>query len=201
LLNYAKNLLLSTLIRNFGIGNKSKKMKRTPLILLLVAMMLTLISWNTEGAELKTENNFSLGTSAFYLQTDSTKDSKQKNNSRKTAPQDTSVAYTDTLGEVSVKADKGLRVVDAINKSLNNGLTQPRQKSVTDIIGKKATDYIMHPFAWKERKKEKKHNKDKENLKKYDAITSYEDELTNAINRQLQEDSIAAAKKKEGEKK
>lgn len=115
--------------------------------------------------------------------------------------QDTSVAYTDTLGEVSVKADNSLRVVDAINKSLNNGLTQPRQKSVSDILGSKATDYIMHPFAWRERKKEKKHKKDKEAILKLDAAKSYEDELTEAINRQLREDSIAAAKKKQEAKK
>ena len=37
--------------------------------------------------------------------------------------------------------------------------------------------------------------KAKENLKKLDAAKTYEDELTEAINRQLREDSIAAAKK------
>ena len=157
--------------------------------------MLTLMSWKTESGS-SHRSPLTVHHSPFSLPSDTT-----KNTQTKPTKQDTSVAYTDTLEEFSVKADKELRVVDAINKSLNNGLTQPRQKSVTDIIGKKATDYIMHPFAWKERKKEKKHNKDKENLKKYDAITSYEDELTNAINRQLQEDSIAAAKKKEAERK
>ena len=111
--------------------------------------------------------------------------------------QDTSVAYTDTLGEVSVKADNSLRVVDAINKSLNNGLTQPRQKSVSDILGSKANDYIMHPFAWRERRKEKNLKKAKENIHKLDAAKTYEDELTEAINRQLREDSIANAKKKQ----
>ena len=111
------------------------------------------------------------------------------------------MAYTDTLGEVSVKADKNLRVVDVINKSLNNGITQPRQKGISDIIGKKANDYIMHPFAWRERRKEKNLKKAKENIQKLDAAKTYEDELTEAINRQLREDSIAAAKKKMGERK
>jgi hypothetical protein len=165
-------------------------MKKIPFILLLVAMMLSLTSWKMESASLHPSP---LTIHPSPLPSDTTKTTPAK--------RDTSVAFTDTLEEMSVQAKKGLAVEDAIKKSLNNGLTQPRQKSVSDIIGSKATDYIMHPFAWKERKKEKKHNKDKENLKKYDAITSYEDELTNAINRQLQEDSIAAAKKKEGEKK
>lgn len=111
--------------------------------------------------------------------------------------QDTSVAYTDTLSEVSVKADKSLRVVDAINKSLNNGLVQPRQKGISDLIGSKANDYIMHPFAWKERRKEKNLKKAQENIKKLDAAKTYEDELTEAINRQLREDSIAEARKKQ----
>ena len=80
-------------------------------------------------------------------------------------------------------------------------MIKQKQKSVSDIIGSKATDYIMHPFAWKERKKDKKLKKDKEALVKLDAAKTYEDELTEAIYRQLQEDSIAAAKKKEAERK
>lgn len=163
-------------------------MKKIPFLLLLVAMMLTLMSWKTESG--------SSHHSPFSLPSDTT-----KNTQTNPTKQDTSVAYTDTLEELSVKADKDLRVVDVINKSLNNGLTQPKQKSVSDIIGKKTTDYIMHPFAWKERKKEKKHKKDKEALVKLDAAKTYEDELTEAINRQLREDSIAAAKKKMGERK
>lgn len=167
-------------------------MKKTPFVLLLVAMMLTFSSYTPMGS-----------TSALgYNSADTTKTSKDKSKPDKIAPQDTSVAYTDTLGEVSVKANKELRVVDAINKSLhNNGITQPGKKSVSDIIGSKATDYIMHPFAWKERKKEKKQKKVKESLIKLDAAKTYEEELAETIYRQLQEDSIAAAKKKQEAKK
>lgn len=170
-------------------------MKKIPFLLLLVAMMLTLMSWKTESGS-SHRSPLTAHHSPFSLQSDTT-----KNTQTKPTKQDTSVAYTDTLEEFSVKADKDLRVVDVINKSLNNGLTQPKQKSVSDIIGSKATDYIMHPFAWKERKKDKKLKKDKEALVKLDAAKTYEDELTEAIYRQLQEDSIAAAKKKEAERK
>jgi hypothetical protein len=55
----------------------------------------------------------------------------------------------------------------------------------------------MHPFAWRERRKEKNLKKAKENIKKLDAAKTYEDELTEAINRQLREDSIANAKKEQ----
>ena len=170
-------------------------MKKIPFLLLLVAMMLTLMSWKTESGS-SHRSPLTVHHSPFSFLSDTT-----KNTQTKPTKQDTSVAYTDTLEEFSVKADKDLRVVDVINKSLNNGLTQPKQKSVSDIIGSKATDYIMHPFAWKERKKDKKLKKDKEALVKLDAAKTYEDELTEAIYRQLQEDSIAAAKKKEAERK
>ena len=171
-------------------------MKKIPFILLLVATMLTLTSWKTE--------NGSSHRSPFSSLSDTTSTAKDTTNTAKTstqAPKDTSVAYTDTLDEVSIKADKSLRVVDAINKSLNNSLTQPKQKGISDIIGSKVNDYIMNPTAWRERRKEKNLKKAKENLKKLDAAKTYEDELTEAINRQLREDSIAAAKKKEAERK
>ena len=111
--------------------------------------------------------------------------------------QDTSYVLTDTLREIEIKANKELRVKDAIDKSLNNGLTTPRQKSLSDIIGKKATDYIMHPTAWKERRREKNRKRTTEAIQKLEAAKSYEDELTEAINRQLREDSIAAARKQQ----
>lgn len=155
-------------------------------------MMLTLTSWKTE--------NGSSHCSPFSSLSDTTSTAKDTTNTAKTSthpPKDTSVAYTDTLNEVSIEADKSLRVVDAINKSLNNGLTQPKQKGISDVIGEKATDYIMNPTAWRERRKEKNLKKGKENLKKLDAAKTYEDELTEAIYRQLREDSIAAAKKKQ----
>ncbi len=117
------------------------------------------------------------------------------------AAKDTAVSVYDTLREVEVKAKKELSVVEAINNSLKNGPTMPKQKSVSDVIGKKATDYIMHPFAWKERRKEKNLKKTKENLQRLEAAMSYEDELTAAINRQLREDSIAEAKKKEAQER
>ena len=185
-------------------------MKKIPFILLLAAMMLTLTSWKTENGKRKTENSsahhspLTTHRSPLTIPSDTTKSAKDTTKTRKAYPQtaqDTSVAYTDTLSEVSVKADKNLRVVDVINKSLKNGLTQPRQKGISDIIGEKANDYIMHPFAWRERRKEKNLKKAKENIQKLDAAKTYEDELTEAINRQLREDSIAAAKKKVGERK
>lgn len=110
---------------------------------------------------------------------------------------DTFVVVNDTLQEIKVKAKKELPVADAIGKSLGNAPKQPRSKGISDIIGAKANDKIMYPFAWKERRKEKNKKRTQQTIKKLETAKSYEDELTEAINRQLREDSIAEAKKRQ----
>ena len=160
--------------------------------------MLTLTSWKTENSSAHFSPSV-VQHSPLSFPADTTKASKDS--TKQYTAKDTSVAYTDTLGEISIEAEKGLRVVDVLNKSLKTDPNTPKQKSVSDILGSRATDYIMHPFAWKERKKEKKLKKDKESILKLDAAKTYEDELTEAIYRQLREDSIANAKKKQGENK
>ena len=112
-----------------------------------------------------------------------------------TTARDTSVQMQGTLKQVDVNGKHETQLEESIRKSLGNDLTVPRTKSVSDVIGKKATDYIMHPFAYKARQRERQKQKVEENLKKLDAAKTYEDELTAAINQQLIEDSIAAANK------
>lgn len=106
----------------------------------------------------------------------------------------TETVRVDTLKELEVGGQKRLRVLDVLEETRKKQRKQPGQKGISDVIGGKATDYIMHPFAIKERRKEKRNKKAMEALEKLDART-YEDELTDAINRQLMEDSIANAKK------
>ncbi|MBQ2362474.1 MAG: hypothetical protein II287_02570 [Bacteroidaceae bacterium] len=106
----------------------------------------------------------------------------------------TETTKVDTLRELEVGGQKRLRVLDVLEETRKKQKKQPGQKGISDVIGGKATDYIMHPFAIKERRKEKRNKKAMDALKKLDART-YEDELTDAINRQLMEDSIANAKK------
>ena len=113
-----------------------------------------------------------------------------------TTARDTSVQMQGTLKQVDVDGKHETQLEQAIRKSLGSDLTTPRTKSVSDVIGQKATDYIMHPFARKARQRERQKQRVEENLKKLEAAKTYEDELTQAINQQLMEDSIAAAKKK-----
>lgn len=108
---------------------------------------------------------------------------------------DTVIIRTDTLKEVVVKGNKELPVVDAIRQSLGSDMVQPKHKSVSDVLGK-ASDYILHPFARKQRQRAKNLKRAKQTLERLDAAKTYEDELTEAIRKQLYEDSIAALRKK-----
>ena len=107
----------------------------------------------------------------------------------------TETTKVDTLRELEVGGQKRLRILDVLESSRKKQKAQPGQKSISDVIGGKATDYIMHPFAIKDRRKEKRNKKAMEALDKLEATRTYEDELTDAIKRQLMEDSIAKAKK------
>ena len=98
----------------------------------------------------------------------------------------------DTLRQVDVHADSMLRVNDAIRQTLE------REKgarigtlSVSDVIGGRATDKILHPFAVKERKREKKHARDRKILEEYEKlgrIKTFEELLDEAIRQQAIED-------------
>ena len=100
----------------------------------------------------------------------------------------------DTLREIEVRPDSMLRVNDAIRQSIG------REKegrigypSVSDVIGAKVTDRIMHPFAVKERKREKKHARDRKILEEYDQINrvkTFEELLDEAIRKQAIEDGL-----------
>lgn len=60
----------------------------------------------------------------------------------------------------------------------------PSVPSLSDIIGQKATDYIMHPFAFSQRKKEKRMRKAMKKLQEYDLIKSDNELLREALIRE-----------------
>ena len=60
----------------------------------------------------------------------------------------------------------------------------PSVPSLSDIIGKKATDVIMHPFAFSQRKKEKRMRKAMKKLQEYDLIKSNNELLREALMRE-----------------
>lgn len=105
-------------------------------------------------------------------------------------PQDT--LRTDTLKQVEVKGDSVLRVNEAIRRSIGKEQeTRIGYPSVSDVLGPRITDKIMHPLAIKDRKRDKKHARDRKILEEYEKmwkVKSFEELLDEAIRQQAIED-------------
>ena len=84
------------------------------------------------------------------------------------------------MKEVVVTKDKRLPIfVSPETKNMG-----PRVPSVSDIIGAKATDMIMHPFAFKSRKEERRRRKVLKKLWEYDHVKSNTELLREALIRE-----------------
>lgn len=93
---------------------------------------------------------------------------------------------TDTLREVVVRPDTTLHVVEAVKKSLNKN-RQPKTKSFGDVLEKISpgiNDKITHPFAVKDRRREKKHKRDRSILDAYDRSKTPNELLEEALRRE-----------------
>lgn len=108
---------------------------------------------------------------------------------------DTTVTDTTLRGakmkEVIVTKDRRLPVfVSSETKQL-----QPRVKGLSEIIGAKATDMIMHPFAVRQRKEEKRHRKAMKKLWEYEHVKSNGELLREALIREgIDPDSLIHAR-------
>ena len=106
----------------------------------------------------------------------------------------------DTLRQVEVRADSLLR----INESLRQTIERERAArvgtlSASDLLGSKLTDKILHPFAVKERRREKKHARDRKILDEYEKlerVKTFEELLDEAVRQQAIEDGKEPPKKK-----
>ena len=98
----------------------------------------------------------------------------------------------DTLRQIDVRGDSTMRVNDAIRQTLEREKSaRIGTLSVSDVIGGKATDKILHPFAVKDRKREKKHARDRKVLEEYEKlgrVKTFEELLDEAIRQQAIED-------------
>lgn len=112
------------------------------------------------------------------------------NDSVPQAPRDTLVAdsvRTDTLKEVVVEG--GVRQVSkAIGRSIEAWKkSQPRVKSFGDVLEKLSpglNDKITHPFAFKQRKMERKRKRTKKILEHYDRVKTFDELLRESIREQ-----------------
>ena len=107
------------------------------------------------------------------------------------------VAHNDTLREVIIDGDRDLPIEDAIRKSLQN---EPRQMSLGDVLERISpglNDKILHPFAFKQRKKERHSRRWRQHLEDFDKVKTFDELLREAYERQMLEDSLARAAKQE----
>lgn len=105
---------------------------------------------------------------------------------------------TDTLREVVVRPDSVLPIVKAIDESLKRNPV-PRVMTVGDVLEKLLpgiNDKITHPFAIKQRKKERRHKKLMKALEDYDRVESFDELLRKAYQQQMMEDSLELLRKK-----
>ncbi len=105
----------------------------------------------------------------------------------------------DTLREVMVKGDSILPVMEAIMKSLKAHPIPKSPPNLGEILNKYAPglqDRITHPFAIKDRKREKRKRKHKKILEDYEHIKTFNDLLREAYMQLQLEDSLEKAKVK-----
>ncbi len=113
-----------------------------------------------------------------------------------TARLDTTGLRADTLRQVEVRADTSLAVEKAIQQSLERQRVI-RIPTLGDILDKYLPglqDRITHPFAIKERKRERKHKRDKKWLQEFDRRITFNELLDAAVKQQQLEDEAARRK-------
>ena len=103
---------------------------------------------------------------------------------------------TDTLKEVEVVAPESTAALeDAIRQSIAR-MGIPSTPSLGDVINKISpglTDKILHPFAFKDRRKARKHKRDKKVLEEFDRVKTFDELVREALERE----GIAVPPKKE----
>ncbi len=101
---------------------------------------------------------------------------------------------SDTLNTVVVTEDGRLpiEISDAARERIG-------QKGVSDVIGGKATDKMMHPFAIQQRKRERHNRKMARILEQYDMVENEHDLLLEALRREgIDPDSLINAYQSSG---
>ncbi len=85
------------------------------------------------------------------------------------------------MKEIIVTKDRRLPIfVDPATKEQ----ARPRVKTLSEIIGKKATDMIMHPFAFVQRKQERRRRKALKKLEEFSRVKTNDELLREALIRE-----------------
>ena len=106
-------------------------------------------------------------------------------------PQDDGIP-TDTLREVIIIPDSLLPVDRVIRESLGQEqvIKVPKVSDVLDRLSPGLSDKIMHPFAIKERKRERRKQRHLKVMEEYSRVKTFDELLRDAYEQQLLEDSL-----------
>lgn len=106
-------------------------------------------------------------------------------------PQDDGIP-TDTLREVIIIPDSLLPVDRVIRESLGQEqvIKVPKVSDVLDRLSPGLSDKIMHPFAIKERKRERRMQRHLKVMEEYSRVKTFDELLRDAYEQQLLEDSL-----------
>ena len=107
-------------------------------------------------------------------------------------PQDSTLAEReDSLPTVVVRGAKESPLMRAIQRSIE-AHKQPKVKTLGDVLNEHfptLMDRILHPFAFKERRREKRRQRAQQILEEYDKTETPNQLLKEAIERQAAEDA------------
>lgn len=106
-------------------------------------------------------------------------------------PQDDGIP-TDTLREVIIIPDSLLPVDRVIRESLGQEqvIKVPKVSDVLDRLSPGLTDKVMHPFAIKERKHQRRMQRHLKVMEEYSRVKTFDELLRDAYERQILEDSL-----------
>lgn len=106
-------------------------------------------------------------------------------------PQDDGIP-TDTLREVIIIPDSLLPVDRVIRESLGQEqvIKVPKVSDVLDRLSPGLSDKIIHPFAIKERKRERRMQRHLKVMEEYSRVKTFDELLRDAYEQQILEDSL-----------
>jgi len=106
---------------------------------------------------------------------------------------------TDTMREVVVYSPQGLPVNKALDRSLKRWkegqVNIPSVGKMLEKLSPGINDKITHPFAIKDRKREKRRKQRLRSLEHFEQVKTFKDLLYEAYIQQMREDSIERANK------
>ncbi|MCR5180504.1 MAG: hypothetical protein K6C30_04745 [Bacteroidaceae bacterium] len=98
----------------------------------------------------------------------------------------------DTLQEVTVRAGRHIPLPGMVVGGSKDGavVAPPSLSAILEKLSPGLTDKIMHPFAFRQRKKEGRRKRSLKALEDFDKVKTFNDLLREAYQQQLLEDSL-----------